>query len=1024
MGHQLIEFSLKNRFLVLLATALVAGGGVLAMRRLPIDAVPDITNVQVQILTNAPALGPVEVEQFLTFPIETAMSGLPGIEEVRSVSKFGLSAVTIVFKDGTDIYHVRQLVNERLQVAREEIPEGFGDPEMGPISSGLGEIYQFEVRGENYSSMELRTILDWFIAFQLKTIPGVVEINTFGGELKTYEVQIDPRQLIQHEIPLSRVFEALQENNSNAGGAYIEHNQEQYIIRGEGLIQSLEDIGNIVVEVREGGRPVSIKDLARVAFAPMVRQGAVTRDGRGEAVTGIVMMLLGENSRVVVDRVKAKMETIKRTLPPGVTIDTFYDRTELIRKTIHTVIQNLSEGGVLVILVLLLLLGNLRGGLIVALAIPLSMLLAFIGMLRTGLSGNLMSLGAIDFGLIVDGSVVIIENIMRHLAGHAKNAKDQLAIIRDAAKEVARPVVFGVGIIMIVYLPILTLQGIEGRMFRPMALTVLFALAASLLLALTLMPVLVSLFLKGPIAEGDTKLLQWIRPWYTKWLAWALDHPRRVVGIAVSLFLASLIAMPFLGSEFIPKLDEGAIAMQAWRLPSVSLSTSIQNTTLIEKTLKAFPEVETVVSKTGRPEIATDPMGVEISDIFVILKPKRFWKTARHKEALIAAMDRALNEQVPGTKFSYSQPIELRMSELIAGVRSDIGIKVYGEDLETLKRTAGDIVAAVARIRGARDVKAEQVTGLPVVRIIVDRPAMARYGINASDVLAAVEVLGGKVVGEIFEGQKRFALQVRFIEEARNQLDELKRLPVADPEGRLIPLGQLVKLQIEEGPAQISREAIQRRITVECNVRGRDLGGFVAEAQRAVAQQVKLPPGYVVEWGGQFENLKRAGSRLAIVVPVALLLIFVLLYSTFGSIRPALLIYANIPMSVSGGIFALLLRRMPFSISAGVGLIALFGVAVLNGLVLVSHIRQLRLEGLNANEAVTKGCQEKLRAMLLAPLVAGLGFLPMALSHGEGAEVQQPLATVVIGGLITSTLLTLVVLPAIYRWFEKEEVEF
>lgn len=1024
MGDRLIEFSLKNRFLVLLVTALVAGGGVLAMRRLPIDAVPDITNVQVQILTNAPALGPVEVEQFLTFPIETAMSGLPGIEEVRSVSKFGLSAVTIVFKDGTDIYHARQLVNERLQVAREEIPEGFGDPEMGPISSGLGEIYQFEVRGEGYPPMELRTILDWFIAFQLKTIPGVVEINTFGGELKTYEVQINPQQLIQHEIPLSRVFDALQENNSNAGGAYIEHNQEQYIIRGEGLIQSLEDIGNIVVEVREGGRPVSIKDLARVAFAPMVRQGAVTRDGRGEAVTGIVMMLLGENSRAVVDRVKAKMETIKRTLPPGVTIDTFYDRTELIRKTIHTVIQNLSEGGVLVILVLLLLLGNLRGGLIVALAIPLSMLIAFIGMLRTGLSGNLMSLGAIDFGLIVDGSVVIIENIMRHLAGHAKNAKDQLAIIRDAAKEVARPVVFGVGIIMIVYLPILTLQGIEGRMFRPMALTVLFALAASLVLALTLMPVLVSLFLKGPIAEGDTKLLQWIRPWYTKWLAWALDHPRRVVGIAVSLFIASLIAMPFLGSEFIPKLDEGAIAMQAWRLPSVSLSTSIQNTTLIEKTLKAFPEVETVVSKTGRPEIATDPMGVEISDIFVILKPKRFWKTARHKEALIAVMDRALNEQVPGTKFSYSQPIELRMSELIAGVRSDIGIKVYGEDLETLKRTAGDIVAAVARIRGARDVKAEQVTGLPVVRIIVDRPAMARYGINASDVLAAVEVLGGKVVGEIFEGQKRFALQVRFIEEARNQLDELKRLPVADPEGRLIPLGQLVKLQIEEGPAQISREAIQRRITVESNVRGRDLGGFVGEAQRAVAQKVKLPPGYVVEWGGQFENLKRAGTRLAIVVPVALLLIFVLLYSTFGSIRPALLIFANIPMSVSGGVFALLLRRMPFSISAGVGLIALFGVAVLNGLVLVSHIRQLRLEGLDSNEAVTKGCQEKLRAMLLAPLVAGLGFLPMALSTSEGAEVQQPLATVVIGGLITSTLLTLIVLPAIYRWFEKEEVEF
>ena len=1023
MRH-LIEFSLKNRFLVLLATALVIGIGVLAMRQLPIDAVPDITNVQVQVLTNAPALGPVEVEQFITFPVETAMSGLPGIQEIRSVSKFGLSAVTIVFKDGTDIYHARQLINERLQVAREAIPAGFGDPEMGPISSGLGEIYQFEVRGEGYSPMELRTILDWFIAFQLKTIPGVVEINTFGGELKTYEVQLDPRQLVQHQIPLTRVFQALQENNANAGGGYIEHNQEQVIIRGEGLIQQLEDIGNIVVEVREGGRPIYVKDLGKIAFAPMVRQGAVTRDGRGEAVTGIVMMLLGENSRAVVDRVKAKIEAIKPTLPRGVTIDTFYDRTELIRKTIHTVIKNLSEGGALVILVLFVLLGNLRGGLIVASVIPISMLIAFIGMLRGGLSGNLMSLGAVDFGLIVDGAVVIIENVMRHLAEHAKNAKDRLAIIRDAAQEVARPVVFGVGIIMIVYLPILTLEGVEGKMFRPMALTVLFALAGSLLLALTLMPVLASLFLKGPISEGDTRLLRWIRTRYQKILRRAMAHPKWVAVIAVSIFLVSLLVTPFLGAEFIPKLDEGAVALQAWRLPSVSLTTSIQNTTLIEQTLKTFPEVETVVSKTGRPEIATDPMGVEISDIFVILKPKRLWKTAHTKEDLIAAMDRALNEHVPGTRFSYSQPIELRMSELIAGVRSDIGIKVYGEDLETLQRVGAEIVAAVSKVRGAQDVKAEQVTGLPVVRIIVDRPAMARYGINASDVLATVGALGGNVVGEIFEGQKRFALQVRFVEEARNQLDELGRLPVADPEGRLIPLGQLAQLKIEEGPAQISREAIQRRITVECNVRGRDLGGFVAEAQRVVAQQVKLPPGYVVEWGGQFENLKRASARLAIVVPVALLLIFVLLYSTFNSLRPATLIFTNVPMAATGGILALLVRGMPFSISAGVGFIALVGVAVLNGLVLVSHIRQLRLEGLGTFDAVTRGTQEKLRAMLMAPLVAGLGFLPMALSHGEGAEVQQPLATVVIGGLITSTLLTLIVLPAIYRWFEKEEVEF
>jgi cobalt-zinc-cadmium resistance protein CzcA len=1024
MGHRLIESALKNRFLVLLATALVAGGGILAMRRLPIDAVPDITNVQVQVLTNAPALGPVEVEQFLTFPIETAMSGLPGIEEIRSVSKFGLSAVTVVFKDGTDIYHARQLINERLLAAREEIPEGFGDPEMGPISTGLGEIYQFEVKGDGYSPMELRTILDWFVAFQLKKVPGVVEINTFGGELKTYEVQLDPRQLIQHEIPLSRVFDALQVNNANAGGAYIEHNQEQYIIRGEGLIQSLEDIGNIVVAVREGGRPLYIKDLGRTAFAPMVRQGAVTRDGRGEVVVGIVMMLMGENSRVVVDRVKARIEAITPTLPAGVTIDPFYDRTELVRKTIHTVIKNLSEGGALVIVILLILLGNVRGGLIVASAIPLAMLIAFIGMGRAGLSGNLLSLGAIDFGLIVDGAVVVIENIMRHLAGQSRHAKDRLTLIRDAAKEVSRPVIFGVGIIMIVYLPILTLQGIEGKMFRPMALTVLFALAGSLVLALTLMPVLASLFLKGPLAEHDTKLLQWIRPRYRKQLTRAVDHPRPVVIITVGLFLLSLVAVPFLGSEFIPKLDEGAIALQAWRLPSVSLTTSIQNTTLIEQTLKAFPEVDTVVCKTGRPEIATDPMGVEISDIFVMLKPKRVWKTAQTKEALIAAMDAALNAQVPGTKFSYSQPIELRMSELIAGVRSDIGIKIYGEDLEKLKHAGDAVVAAVSRVRGARDVKAEQITGLPVVRIIVNRPAMARYGVNAADVLAAVEAMGGKVVGEIFEGQKRFALQVRFIEEARNQLDELKRLPVADPEGRLIPLGQLAELRIEEGPAQISREAIQRRITVECNVRGRDLGGFVQEAQRVVAQRVALPAGYVVEWGGQFENLQRAGARLAIVVPLALCLIFVLLYLSFGSVRPALLIFANVPMAATGGILALLMRRMPFSISAGVGFIALFGVAVLNGLVLVTYISQLRREGKSVRDAVSEGAMTRLRPVLMTALVASLGFVPMALGHGEGAEVQRPLATVVIGGLLTSTVLTLIVLPAIYRWFEKKEVEF
>ena len=1030
MLQRLIEWSLRHRFLVLLATFLTVIAGIAAMRQLPIDAVPDVTNVQVQVLTSAPALGPVEVEQFITVPIERAMSGLPRLEELRSLSRSGVSVVTVVFADGTDIYWARQLVNERLQIAREAIPEGFGEPELGPISTGLGEIYQFEVRGADYSPMELRTILDWFIAFQLKTVPGVVEVNAFGGQLKTYEVQLDPRQLIQHKIPLSRIFQALEENNANAGGAYIERNQEQYIVRGEGLIRSLEDIGNVVVEVREGGKPLYLKDLGEVALAPRARYGVVTRDGRGEAVVGIVMMLMGENSRTVVDRVKAKLEDLKPTLPKGVTIEPFYDRAEMVRKTIDTVSHNLTAGAILVIVVLVFVLGNLRGGLIVASAIPLSMLIAFLGMRWAGLSGNLMSLGALDFGLIVDGAVIIIENGIRRLAeaqhrlGRLLTRTERLEIVSMATQEVRKATLFGELIIMVVYLPILTLTGVEGRMFRPMALTVVFALAGAFLLSLTVIPALASLVLTGPFAERETSLIAWIRPRYARVLDWALAHPKRVAAATVALFAASVIVFPMLGSEFIPELDEGALVIQPLRLPSIALSTSVQNTTLIEQTLRTFPEVDTVVSRIGRPEIATDPMGTETGDIFVMLKPKRVWKTARTKEALIEAMDHALTERVPGTRFSYTQPIEMRMSELIAGVRSDIAITVYGEDMETLGQITEAIEHTVASVRGAEDVKAEQVSGVPVVRILVDRLAIARYGINASDVLAAVEVLGGKVVGEVFEGEKRFALQVRFLETARNSLDAVARLPVADPAGRLIPLGQLARIKVEEGPAQISRDAGQRRLSVECNVRGRDVGGFVAEAQRMVQQHVTIPPGYVIQWGGQFEHLQRAQARLLIVVPVALVLIFVLLYWTFGSVWPALLIYANIPIAATGGILALLLRRMPFSISAGVGFVALFGVAVLNGLVLVTTIRQLRQADRSLRKAVSEGAMTRLRPVLMTALVASLGFIPMALAHGEGAEVQRPLATVVIGGLITATLLTLVVLPAIYRWFEKKEVEF
>ncbi len=1022
--HRIIELSLKYRFLVIVLTLLMIGVGIYNLRRLPIDAVPDITPNQVLILTRAPGLGPVEVERFITFPVETAMSGLPGVTEIRSISRFGLSVVYVFFEESMDIYFARRLVMERLPQAREMIPPGFGSPEMGPISTGLGEIYQFEVRGEGYSLMELRSILEWDIAFKLRSVPGVVEVNTYGGELKTYEVQLDANKLVGYNISLEQVMEALERNNFSTGGAYIEHNQEQQVIRGEGLVENLQDIENIVVAATPEGVPIYIKNIGKVAFAPRVRQGAVTRDGRGEVVTGVVMMLTGENSRVVVQRVKERLEEIKKSLPPGVVLDGYYDRTDLVRKTINTVTKNLTEGALLVIAVLLLLLGNLRGGLIVASAIPLSMLVAFTGMMYAKLSGNLMSLGAIDFGLIVDGSVVMIENIVRKLAERNKeNPGDPMAAILEAGREVARPVFFAVGIIIIVYLPILTLQGVEGKMFRPMALTVIFALCAALVLSLTLMPVLASIVFRRGVEEHETWVIRKVKQAYLPILRKAVDHPRLTVSIAATIFLLSVVVALTMGAEFIPRLDEGVIALQAWRLPSVALSEAVKNTTLIEKTLKQFPEVTSVISRTGQAEIPTDPMGVEVSDIYVLLKPRDEWTTAKTREELIKKIDRALKENVPGTIFSYSQPIELRMQELIAGVRSDIAIKLYGDDLEVLKQKADEIVRVISRIPGAADTKAEQVAGLPFLRIRINREAIARYGINAAQILDVVEAMGGKIVGQVLEGQRRFFLQVRFQESDRQDVEQIKNIKVADPQGRLIPISQLADVWVEQGPAQISRENLHRRITVETNVRGRDIASFVAEARRAIEQKVKLPPGYWLEWGGQFENLQRASARLALVVPLALFLIFVLLYTTFNSARLAALIFINVPMAATGGVFALFVRGMPFSISAGVGFIALFGVAVLNGVVLVSYIKKMREEGAPPIEAAMKAAEIRLRPVLMTALVASLGFVPMALSTSAGAEVQRPLATVVIGGLITSTLLTLLVLPAIYRWFEKERPE-
>ena len=1018
MLNKIFEFSLHNRFLTVILTLLIIGAGIYSMKKLPIDAVPDVTPVQVQILTNAPGLGPVEVEKFITFPVETAMSGLPGIERIRSISRFGLSAVTIYFNEGTDIYFARRLVLERLPEAREAVPQGFGTPEMGPISTGLGEIYQFEVKGTGYSSMDLRSILEWDIAFKLKAVPGVVEVNAWGGELKTYQVSLDASRLVSYKIPLDKVFDALQKNNTNAGGAYIIHGGEQYVIRGEGLIENVGDIENIIVDARNG-TPIYVKNIGKVTFAPVVRQGAVTRDGRGEAVTGFVMMLIGENSREVVNRVKEKVTAIQKSLPPGVTIEPYYDRTELVKRTITTVSTNLIEGGLLVIGVLLLLLGNLRAGLIVASAIPLSMLVAFTAMLYSGVSGNLMSLGAIDFGLVVDGAVLMIENIVRHLRERRpQTPESHTAVILEAGREVIRPIFFAVGIIIIVYLPILTLQGIEGKLFRPMAITVIFALTAALIISLTVVPVLASFFLKE-VRERETFVISGTRKIYTPALKWGLARPGMTAAIAAAVFAVSALLVPFMGAEFIPRLEEGSLAIQASRIPSISLEESIKSATVIERTLKRFPEVETVVSRTGRAEIATDPMGVETSDVYVGLKPKDQWKTASSREGLIAAIDKALEENAPGLLFSYSQPIELRYQELIAGVRSDVAVNIFGDDLKLLKEKADEVVRVVSRVRGAADTKAEQVAGLSYLRIKIRRDAIARYGINASEVLEAIETVGGKELGQVLEGNRRFALQVRFEERDREDIDKIRNIRISAGQGRLVPLAQLADILVEEGPAQISRENVQRRIAVETNVRGRDLAGFVAEAQAAVEKSVTLPQGYWIEWGGQFENLQRASERLTIVVPLALLLIFVLLYVTFNAVGPAALIFLNVPLAATGGVFSLFLRGMPFSISAGVGFIAVFGVAVMNGIVLIAHIIGLRKEGLSVTEAVMRGTEEKMRAMIMAPAVAALGFVPMAISTGAGAEVQRPLATVVIGGIVTSTLLTLIVLPSIYAWMER-----
>ena len=1027
----LIRFSISQRVLILLFVAIVAAGGIYSLRHLPIDAVPDVTNVQVQVLTAAPSLAPLEVERQITFPIEVAMSGLPNIVEIRSISRFGLSAVTVVFEDHVNTYFARQLVAERLSEAREQIPESIGSPEMGPISTGLGEIYQYELRskpGSGYDATSLRTVQDWIVRRQLLGVPGVTEVNSFGGREKQYQVRLDPAKLQSYGLSLREIVEAVARNNANVGGAYIEHSSEQYLLRGIGLVDQSSDVANIVVKTGDHGVPIFVRDLGEVVTGATVRQGAVTADGKGEIVAGIAMMLKGENSRTVVDGVKQRVEQVRKTLPQGVELVPFYDRTELVDRTIRTVAKNLIEGALLVILVLFVLLGNWRASLLVASVIPLSMLFAAICMVTFNVSGNLMSLGALDFGLIVDGAVIMVENAVRRRAEaqHHASAEPAERTILEACLEVGRPVVFAVAIITIVYLPILSLTGIEGKMFKPMALTVVFALVGSLIFTLTYIPAAMTFLLRGKVEEKENIIMRKAREVYAPALDWTIRNRGKAVAIATVLVLASFAVFPFLGAEFIPRLDEGSLALQIQRLPSVSLTESVRTAGLVESTLmKQFPEVTRVITKTGRAEVATDPMGVDLSDVYVELKPPSQWTSAHNRVELVEKMSAALEKNVPGANFSFSQPIELRVAELISGVRSDIAIKLFGDDLDTLRSKAEEMSRVVGKIPGAEDVKVEQVSGLPQLQIKADRAAIARYGLNVEDVNDLVESLvAGKPAGVVYEGEQRINLVVRLTEATSRDVDAIRNLLLRAPSGAQIPLSQVAEITLVEGPAQISRESTRRRIAVELNVRGRDIASFVRDAQAAIDARVKLPPGYYLTWGGQFENLQRASQRLLIVVPLALFLIFVLLFTTFGSAKQALLVYTGIPFAIVGGVAGLAVRGLPFSISAGVGFIALFGVAVLDGVVLVSHINRLRQEGLALDAAVRQGASDRLRAILMTALVASLGLIPMAIATSAGAEVQRPLAMVVIGGLITSTLMKLLMLPALYGWFEKEKTEY
>ncbi len=1014
MLNAIITWSLSHRFLVIALTLVLATAGVNSLLRLPVDAFPDTTPVQVQINTTAPALSPLEIEQQITFPVEQAIAGLPSLVEVRSISKFGLSQVTVTFDDGTDIYFARQLVMERLQTV--QLPEGISSPEMGPVATGLGEIYHYIVTGSNHTLQELTTLHDWVIKPRLRSVPGVAEVNTWGGERKQYHVLADPAQLVKYGLTLDDVLRALATNNLNVGGGYVVQAGELHLVQGISLTTNLQQIGNIVI-VAHDGVPIHIRDVGEVKEGHEIRRGAATANGKGEVVLGLGFMLMGENSHEVTSLLRDRMADIQETLPEGVKVTPVYERSELVGQVLVTVKENLLWGALLVIAVLFAFLGDLRAGLIVAAAIPLSMLFAANGMMRFGIAGSLMSLGAIDFGLIVDSSVIMIENSVRRLAIPERRAS-VLDTVRDAAIEVRKPTMYGELIIAVVFLPVLTLEGIEGKLFRPMALTLLFALAGSLIFSLTLMPVLASLVLKGRISARENRFVRATKRAYAPLVRFAIRRRRLVLVGALVLLAGGAVFGTRIGSEFIPRLSEGGIVINTVRLSGVSLDESVRYGSRLEKlVLEKYPdEVRDVWVRTGTAEVATDPMGIELSDVFITLTPRGVWTRARTQDDLVDLMSEELSG-LPGMRLIFTQPIEMRVNEMIAGIRTDVGIKIFGDDLEALRDIAMQVGEVVGTIPGNADVYVEQITGQPVLQIRVDQDAIARHGVAAQHVLELVQAIGGTTVGEIREDQRRFDLVVRLPERYRSDPEAVRKILIPTATGGRIPLEQLADIRQIEGPSTITREWQRRRIVVQCNVRGRDVGGFVEEARERIAGEVTMPQGYYVSFAGQFEHMERARLRLMIVVPVALLLVFFLLYTSMNSVRDALIIFSGAPFAALGGLAALWVRGMPYTVSAGVGFVAVSGVAMLAGLVLVSTIKHILEAGSSLEQAIEQSALTRLRPILMTTLVAALGFLPMAVNTGIGAEVQRPLATVVIGGVLSANILTLIVLPAIYRMF-------